>query len=79
MPSKEAAKLTTGLADDKPIIIRCYGEDVEWQSRYLAYHYYYTGAISCEGSESDRYWKITADLLQGKEKPIDEEDNTLVA
>ena len=79
MCSADAAKLTTGLADDKPITIHCGGRDEEWQSRYLAYHYYYTGAVSCEGSESDRYWKIVADLLLGKEKPTDEDDWRSVA
>lgn len=79
MGSADAAKLVTGLTEDDPIVIHCYGRDEEWQSRYLAYHYYYTGAVSCGGSESERYWKICTDLLLGEEKPTDEEDYSGVA
>ena len=72
LPSKEAAKLsTTGLEGDRPVSIECYGRTDRWNSRYLAYHYYFEGARQCDGSEADRYWNICGNLLLGYENVND--------
>ena len=61
--SREAAKMETGLAEDTPVTVHCYGQAEYWKSRYLAFHFYFIGAQSCEGAESERYWTICGALL----------------
>ena len=72
--SQEAAKLPAVMLDgDGPVTIRCGGTEEHWNSRYLAYHFYYCGAMCCEGSESSRYWSIVSGLLCGEAIPTDGE------
>ena len=72
MTSHDAAKLPAVMLDgDCPVTIRCGGYEERWNSRYLAYHFYYCGAMCCEGSESSRYWSIVGGLLVGDEIPTD--------
>ena len=74
MTSAEAAKLpATGLEGDTSVTIHCGGKAETWNSRYLAYHYYQTGALECDGSsEGDRYWQIVCGLYTGEEIPHDD-------
>lgn len=73
MTSADASKLpATGLDGDTSVKIRCGGKEQTWNSRYLAFHYYYAGAMQCEGSESNRYWQVCSGLLMGEEIPHDD-------
>lgn len=74
MTSTDAARLpATGLDGDTSVTIRCGGKEERWNSRYLAFHYYYAGAMACEGSsEGDRYWQVCGGLLMGEEIPHDD-------
>ena len=75
MTSAEASKLPSPLngkkhpmaAFDTPITIHCGGEEEHWQSRFLCYHYYKTGANACDpySSEGERYWVIADTILTG--------------
>ena len=72
LSSTEAARLpTTGLNGDMSVTIECYGHKTVWNSRYLAFHYYMTGAEQCDGAESDRYYTICGNLLLGYENVND--------
>lgn len=74
MTSTDAARLpATGLDGDTSVTIRCGGKEERWNSRYLAFHYYYAAAMACEGSsEGDRYWQVCGGLLMGEEIPHDD-------
>lgn len=74
MTSTDAARLpATGLYGDTSVTIRCGGKEERWNSRYLAFHYYYAGAMACDGSsEGDRYWQVCGGLLMGEEIPHDD-------
>ena len=72
LPSREAAKFPPVMEGDGAVTIHCGGEEEVWQSRYLAFHYYMTGATECEGSESDRYWQIVSGLFMGASIPSDD-------
>ncbi len=72
LSSSEAAQLpSTGLDGDKPVSIECYGKVERWNSRYLAFHYFATGAEQCDGAEADRYCTICGNLLLGYENVND--------
>lgn len=60
-----AARVKSGIKGDYPITVHCHGEAEFWESAYLAYHFFKTGAICCEGSESRRYWDIVTDIESG--------------
>ena len=51
----------------------CYGEAEFWESAYLAYHFYMTGARCCDGSEANRYLLIAVDIEDGKKVASDGE------
>lgn len=73
LPSSEAARLpSTGLEGDTPVTVECYGTVEKWNSRYLAFHYYTTGAEQCDGSEADRYYTISGNLLLGHDTANDQ-------
>ena len=74
LPSSEAARLpSTGLEGDTPVTVERYGKVEKWNSRYLAFHYYYAGAMECDGSsEGNRYWQVCGGLLMGEEIPHDD-------
>lgn len=74
MTSGDAAKLSaTGLDGDTSVTICCGGKTEKWNSRYLAFHYYYMGGMVNDGtSEGDRYWQICSGLLMGAETPHDD-------
>lgn len=73
LPSSEAARLpSTGLEGDTPVTVECYGKVEKWNSRYLAFHYYSTGALQCDGSEAERYTFISGGLLLGHDKVNDQ-------
>ena len=73
LSSTEAAKLpSTGLEGDTPVTVECYGKTERWNSRYLAFHYYATGAEQCDGSEADRYYRVSGNLLLGYNKANDQ-------
>ena len=44
----------------------CYGKKQVWNSREEAKAYFLEGAMSCEGSESDRYFTIYCKLSCGE-------------
>ena len=72
LPSAEAARLpSTGLDGDKPVTVECYGKKEQWQSRYLAFHFYAEGASQCDGAEAERYYTICGNLLLGYENAND--------
>ena len=74
LAAKDAARLpATGLEGDSSVTIRCGGTEETWNSRYLAFHYYYAGAMACDGSsEGDRYWQVCGGLLNGEDIPHDD-------
>lgn len=75
LPSRDAAKLPpTGLEGDTSVTVKCYGREERWNSRYLAYHYFVTGAEACDGSERDRYYLIAGRLLDGGDWVSDDDE-----
>lgn len=66
-----ASKMKTGLKGDYPVTIHCYRQAEYWDSAYLAYHFYLTGAMCCGGSEASRYMAIVSDLKEGKKVASD--------
>ena len=73
LPSSEAARLpSTGLEGDTPVTVECYGTVEKWNSRYLAFHYYSTGALECDGAEAERYTFISGNLLLGHDTANDQ-------
>ena len=73
MTSADAAKLpSTGLDGDTSVRIWCGGKEETWNSRYLAFHYYYEGAMANNGtSEGNRYFRICECLMKGEAIPTD--------
>lgn len=61
-PSREAAKAPPIVEGDGPITIHCGGKEEHWGSRWLAYHYYSTAGMACDGSEGARYSDIVAGI-----------------
>lgn len=51
----------------------CYGQVEHWYSRRDAMDYFWDGFQSCDGSESDRYYKIWCELDAGWNYATDEE------
>ena len=73
LSSTEAAKLpSTGLEGDTPVTVECYGKTERWNSRYLAFHFYVTVAEQCDGSEANRYYYVSGNLLLGYNKANDQ-------
>lgn len=50
---------------DGPATVTCYGDTLEWRSRKAALAFYKAGAMSCDGSEADRYWHVARSLAEG--------------
>ena len=76
LSSTEAEKLPpTGLEGDTPVTIECYGKTERWNSRYLAYHFYLTGAEQCDGSEANRYYLIAGRIRFDNEDWVSDSDN----
>ena len=69
--SLEASKVPPLVEGDCGVTIHCGGREEHWGSRWLAYHYYLTAGLACDGSEGDRYHKIADDLVLGIEIPSD--------
>ena len=94
MTSAEASKLPSPLngkkhpmaAFDTPITIHCGGEEEHWQSRFLCFWYYTTGASACDpySSEGERYGDIASYVFSGRAdfgalvKEIRESQNTIL-
>lgn len=55
------------------VTITCYGR-TKTMYRSAAIRMYTEGALSCEGSERDRYVNILADLLAGRSECSDTRD-----
>ena len=70
-PSTDAARMELALDGDSPVTIHWGGCSENWKSRYLAYQFYIQGALECEGSESDRYWRVVDGLLADEPIPSD--------
>jgi len=68
-----AARVKSGVKGDYPVTVHCYGEAEFWESAYLAYHFYMTGARCCDGSEANRYLLIAVDIEDGKKVASDGE------
>lgn len=81
LPSRDAAKLPSpGIRGDSPCVVECYRKRENWNSRYLAYHYFLTGAMACDGSsEGDRYWAIVDGLQSGTDFVSDSDTGRLVS
>ena len=54
------------------VITVCYGQREYWRSRKQAAEYFLDGMNATEGSESERYSKIYAELICGKKVCSDE-------
>ena len=57
------------------VITVCYGQREYWRSRKEAADYFLEGLCATEGSESERYSKIYAELICGKTVCSDENED----
>lgn len=48
-----------------PVTVVCYNQVEKFKSRKDAIDKYYEGAVVCEGCESERYWHVFSDLMDG--------------
>lgn len=48
------------------VIVKCYGEEKQWDNRKEALEFFTKAMSACEGSEQERYAKIVAELVSGK-------------
>lgn len=65
--SEVASKAPVKIKGDSPVTIHCGGNEEHWKSRWLAYQYYYTAGLACEGSESERYFDIVTGLMMNND------------
>jgi hypothetical protein len=50
----------------------CYGQKKEWENHWDAVDFFKEGALSCEGSEQERYTAILLKLLAGETECSDD-------
>ena len=53
--------------------VTCYRSTETWESRKEAAAFYLEGAMSCEGSESERYMHIYLQIVSGRAECTDED------
>ena len=63
-----------GNKKDTKIICKCYGKEMEFNSRQEATDYFMQGLMCSEGSEQNRYANILSDLWCGRTYCTDDED-----